>query len=372
MEALNARRTEVLLSYDGVNISRDIAPFLISFSYTDNSGDNADDISVTLEDRKGNWRDPWFPSKGATIRADIVTHDWTGAGMTKTLPCGTFEIDDIECSGPPTQVKIKGVSTAASKSMRQEKKTRGWENAKLSMIAGDIAKANGLELFWDSQNDPLFERRDQVDTSDLEFLQKLCGTYGISLKVADDQIICYNEEEYESKDAVAALQFGDQSIKIYRFRTKTRGTHKGAKVKYHDAVKGEDFETYVGEEDDEGLGEDLVTNQKADSLDDAEAIAKNKLHDANKKETTGSMSMIGDMRFVAGVNVQVSGWGKFDGKYFIEKVSHSVSQGSGYTMTLDIRLGGPKKGKGKTKYGPLDSGFNTYGGEGGKPADGTF
>jgi phage protein D len=280
------------------------------------------------------------------------------------LPCGTFEIDDIECSGPPTQVTIKAVSTTASKSMRQERKTRGWENAKLSAIAGDIAKANGMTLFWDSKEDPIFERRDQVETPDLEFLRTLCKQYGIGLKVADSQIICYGEEDYESKDAVASLSFGDKNIKSYRFRKKTRGTHKGAKVKYHDAVKDKDFDVYAGEDDDEGLGEDLVVNQKAESLADAEAIAKNKLHEKNKKETTGSVSMIGDMRFAAGVNIQVTGWGKFDGKYFVEKVSHSVSMGSGYATSLELRVGGPEKkgkGKGKTKYGPLDSGFDVYG-----------
>jgi phage protein D len=342
-----ARRTELILIYEGANISQDIAPYLTSFSYTDNSADKSDDISITLEDRKGNWRDPWFPSKGAVIHATIVTHDWDGPGKTESLPCGTVEIDEIECSGPPTQVQIKAVSTAASKSMRQEKKTRGWENVKLSAIAGDIANANGLKLLWDSTEDPLFERRDQVETSDLEFLQHLCKTYGVSVKVSDEQLICYGEEDYEAKDAVASLSFGDKHIKTYRFRKKTRGTHKGSKVKYHDAVKDEDFEVYTTEEDDEGLGEDLVTNQKADSLDDAEAIAKSNIHEANKKETTGSISMMGDMRFVAGVNVQISGWGKFDDKYFIEKATHSVSMGSGYATNLELRIGEPKKGKGK-------------------------
>jgi phage protein D len=286
----------------------------------------------------------------------------------KSLPCGAFEIDEIECSGPPTQVQIKAVSTAASKSMRQEQKTKAWENVKLSAIAGDIAQTNEMTLFWDSQIDPLFERRDQVETSDLEFLQTLCKCYGIGLKVSDGQIICYGEEDYESKDAVASLSFGDKSIKSYRFRKKTRGTHKGAKVQYHDAVKDEDFEVYVDEEDDEEesdddgeLGEDLIINQKADSLDDAEAIANGKLHDANKKETTASISMIGDMRFVAGVNIQISGWGKFDGKYFVEKASHSVSMSSGYTTNLELRVGGPKK-KGKEKGKTLVyNGSDVYG-----------
>jgi phage protein D len=364
METRNARRAEILLLYEGADISRDIAPFLISFSYTDNAGDKADDLAITLEDRKGNWRGPWFPSKGATIRATIITRNWYGPNETKSLPCGTFEIDEIECSGPPTQVQIKAVSTLISKPMRQEQKTKAWENVKLSVIAGDIAKKNGLKLFWDSSNDPLFERRDQVEMSDLEFLQTRCRDYGIGIKVADAQLVCYDEETYEAKDSVAAISFGDKRVKSHRFRTKTRGTYKGARVQYHDPVKDENFEVYADDDDVEETEQVLVINQRVDTLADAENIAEKKLHEANKKETTGSLTMVGDMRFVGGSNVDVSGWGKFDGKYFIEKATHNVSKGNGYETSIDLRRGGPKKGKkGETKYGPLDSGFEVYGSE---------
>jgi phage protein D len=263
-------------------------------------------------------------------------------------------------------VQIKAVSTLVSKPMRQEQKTKGWENVKLSVIAGDIAGTNGLTLFWDSPNDPLFERRDQVEMSDLGFLQKLCRDYGIGIKVTDIQLVCYDEESYEAKDAVAAISFGDKRIKNYRFRTKSRGTYKGARVQYHDPVKDENFEVYKPA-DTEGVWQDLVINQKVDTLADAEALAEKQLHDANKKETTGSITMVGDMRFLGGSNIDASGWGKFDGKYFIEKATHNVSKGSGYETMLDLHLGGPsekvrKKGKkkGKTQYGPLDSDFEVY------------
>ena len=245
--------------------------------------------------------------------------------------------------------------------MRQEQKTKAWENVKLSVIADDIAKKNGLSLFWDSPNDPLFERRDQVEMSDLGFLQKLCRDYGIGIKVTDTQLVCYDEETYEAKAAVGTLSFGDKRIKSYRFQTKTRGIYKGAKLQYHHPVKDEKFEVYK-KGNAQGTGQDLVINQKADSLADAEKLAEKKLHDANKKETTGSISLVGDMRFLGGSNVQISGWGKFDGKYFIEKATHNVSKGSGYETSLELRLGGPsKKGKkGKTKYGPLDKNFAVY------------
>ena len=369
MEAQAARRAEIIIVYEGADISRNIAPYLISFSYTDNASDKADDINITLEDREGNWLDPWFPAKGDVVHAAIVTHNWHGSNETESLPCGSFEIDDIECSGPPTQVQIKAVSTLISKSMRQEQKTKAWENVKLSAIAGDIAEKNGLAFFWDSPNDPLFERRDQVEMSDLGFLQKLCRDYGIGIKVADGQLVCYDEEKYEERAAVGTLEKGDKRIKNYRFRKKTRGTYKGARIQYHDPLKDETFEVYTSG-DAEGTGEDLVLNQKADTLADAETIAEKKLHDANKKETTGSITLVGDMRFLGGNNVEVIGWGKFDGTYFIEKASHSINKGSGYVTSLELHLGGPKEKKGKKQYGPLydplDSRFDVYGKEEGE------
>ena len=191
MDAHVARWAEVVIIYEGVNISRDIAPYLLNFTYTDNASDKADDISLTLEDRERLWCSDWFPSKGDKIRASIVIHDWEAANQTQSLPCGTFEVDQIECSGPPNQVTIKAVSTLVSKPMRQEKHTKAWENVKLSTIAGDMAGKNGLRLFWDSSEDPFFERRDQVETSDLEFFSGLARDYGIVVKVTDTQLVCY-------------------------------------------------------------------------------------------------------------------------------------------------------------------------------------
>ena len=367
METKYARRAEIKLIYEGADISRDIAPYLISFSYTDNASDTADDINITLEDRKSRWVDAWFPAKGDVIHATIITHNWNGQNQIQSLPCGTFEIDDIECSGPPTEIRIKATSTLISKSMRQEIKTKAWENIKLSSIAGDIATNNGLQLFWDAPNDPLFERRDQIETSDLSFLQQLSCDYGIGIKVTDNKLVCYDEEIYEEKAAIDTLDKGDKRIVGYRFRTKTCKTYKGARIKYHDPVKDETFEVYSSG-DAEGTGQDLVINQKADTLADAEKIAEKKLHDANKKETSGSISMIGNIDYVGGSNIDIAGWGKFDGTYFIDRATHSINRGSGYETSLELHLGGPsKKGrkrkKGKKYYGTLDSGFETYGGE---------
>ena len=348
MDSHPARYAEVVIIYEGKDISRDIAPYLISFSYTDNASDKADDISITLEDKERLWCSDWFPTKGDKIKASIVLHDWDEANKTESLPCGTFEVDQIECSGPPNQVSIKAVSTLVSKPMRQEKHTKAWENTNLSTIAGDVANKNGLALFWDCPNDPKFERRDQVEVSDLEFLSGLARDYGIAVKVTDTQLVCYDEEEYEAKSPVGELAFGDKKLLKWSFSTKTNGTYKGAKLQYHDPVKNQ---TIIHETDDdsdiEGTGRTLELNQKADNQDDAERIADKRLKDANKKEITANITLMGDLRFVGASNITISGFGNFDGDYVIDKATHSV--GDSYTTKLDLNMGGGSKKKARNK-----------------------
>lgn len=342
MEGHEARKAEVVIFYEGVNISKDIAPFLISFSYTDNASDKADEISISLEDRRRLWLDDWFPTKGDKIKASIVIHDWDKINSQEALPCGTFEVDQITCSGPPNQVTIKAVSTLVSKPMRQEKHTKAWENVKLATIAGDIANKNDLKLFWDCSDDPLFERRDQVEMSDLEFFSELAKDYGIATKVTDTQLVCYDEEEYEAKSPVGELSYGDKKLISWNFSSKAAGTYMAAKLQYHDPVKNE---THIVEEKSEdgteGTGRTLELNQKVDSIADAKKIAKKKLQKANKKEITGNLMLMGDLRFVGGSNVKISGFGAFDGSYVIEKATHTIS--GGYTTKIDLSMGKESK-----------------------------
>ena len=47
-----------------------------------------------------------------------------------------------------------------------------------------------------------------------------------------------------------------------------------------------------------------------------------------------SFSLLGDIRLLAARTVLVVGYGKFDGKYFIEEAEHT---GAGYTVKIDLR-----------------------------------
>jgi phage protein D len=348
------RKTRIRLIYEGADISEDIAPYLLSFEYTDKYSGEADDLQITLEDRDMLWRDPWYPDKGAKISASITTENWEQPGETTSLYCGTFEIDEIEVSESPLQVNIKATAAPRSTNLRNESKNRNWEGYNLSGIARDIADNAGLALEYLPSDDPVYDTRNQVEQDDLSFLQKLCADGALALKVTDTKIVIFDEEEYEGRAAVSGIERGGFRILSMSIKTKLADTYRSAKVKYNDTEKGVTHESLIDDGGVEESGQTLQVIQRVGSQGEAEDLARSKLHEANKHEVTGSFTLAGDIGLVAGVNVAISGYGKFDGTYFVESAKHSYGEG-GYTTQIEVREGGPskKKKKGKKSSAPV-------------------
>ncbi|WMI72134.1 contractile injection system protein, VgrG/Pvc8 family [Aminobacterium sp. MB27-C1] len=332
---MEARRAYISLIYAGVDISRDIHSFLLDFSFTDNGHGKSDDLQITLEDKDGLWRGPWFPSKGAKIKAAIVTKNFSGDGQSITLPCGTFSIDEIDVSGSPGTCQIKGVSALVSSDIRREKKTRAWENISLSAIANDIAKHGGMKLFWEVASDPLYERRDQNEESDMEFLKRMCEDAGVCLKIANEKIIIFDEADYESKAAVCTIA-SDSSLLSWSFTSQAEATYRACRVKWHDAVTKTDIDYTYEPPNAPKVGHTLMVNERVENIAEAITLAKKKLRLQNKNEVTGDISVLGNVNLSAGLNVEISGFGVFDAKYAIDTASHSYSQGSGYVTRLSL------------------------------------
>jgi len=326
-----ARRARVTITYEDKDISNDLAPFLKSFEYSDNAEDKSDEIQITLEDREMLWIGDWYPAKGAKLSAAIIVME---NDAEQRLPCGTFEIDEIESTGPPNEVKIKAVSVPFSSGIRHDKKNKPWENVTLSAIASDISTRAGLQLFFDSEDDSNFDRVDQVNRGDLTFLQSLCQRTGHSLKVTDEKIVIYDQEQYESQGAVFTLKKGKDNIKSYSFGSKNLSVYKAASVEYNDPKTGK---THKGDFDTEGEGPTLVINERVGSDGEAEKLAKKRLRQKNKDENTAKIDLsIGDIRLVGGVNIMVEGFKIHDGKYAVTSAKHTVSN-SGYGTDIEIR-----------------------------------
>lgn len=342
---VQARRISAVILYDNKDISSDVAPYLKSLSYRDNLSGEADDLEITLEDRAGLWRSSWLPEKGAKLDVTLTAMNWTAAGASDTLRLGVFEIDEITVSGYPSEVKIKAVSVPDDNTLRGEEHTRSWEDAELKTIAADIASAAGMELYFDTEENPKIERAEQTEESDLAFLLSLCGDYGLALKVADGQIIIFDEAKREAADTLITfvkpggayteaegMTFLPHLIS-WSITSKLRDTFAACHVVYQKSQTKETIEatfTAPGR-----TGKTLQIKEQAETVAEAERLAKKRLREKNKDEITASITLPGSFHCAAGMTSMLKGFGAFDGKYIITEAEHSV--GGGYTTAVRLR-----------------------------------
>lgn len=328
---MKARRTTLNLIYEGTDISADIAPDLLGFEYTDNESGKTDDINITLYDGDGKWSGPWLPTKGDTIKATIIDEQDT---ETNQLYCGTFHIDEIESSGPPSVFKIKGVSVPINSAIRRDKKTKAWEDSALSEIAKSIATEAELELFFDVDTDPTFDRVDQREESNLAFLSRLCENEAYSLKISDNQLIVFSQQKFEQNAAEFTIKKGESRVLSYNFKSQAFDLYKECTVSYLDP-ETQELITYTETDPNVLKGQKTKIVKRASSFAEAKRWAKAELRKRNKQEITLSIELKGSTGILAGMVFSTEGFGAFDSNYIIEDARHSIN--NGYTLGITAR-----------------------------------
>ena len=343
---MEARRILTIIKYNNKDISADISKYLKSISYTDNLSGEADDLQITLEDKAGLWQSTWMPEKGALLDVMLQQKYWqTLSALPQSLRLGLFEIDEITSSGYPSEVKIKAVSVPDNNTLRGTERSRSWEKAKLQVIANDIASSAGMSLFWDTEENPVLDRAEQTEQSDLSFLYAICKDKGLALKISDKKIIVFDEAKYEAEKAKITIvkpgtvykkESGMKYLFVgtgYSLRTKIRDIYAACRVSYQQGSSKSNIEatyTAAGKK-----GKTLQVNEQVESVAEALYLAKKRLREKNKDEVTGSLNMLGNFVLLSGVTVNLLGFGAFDDKYLITRASHDI--GSGYTTNIDVR-----------------------------------
>ncbi|MFX3672872.1 MAG: phage late control D family protein [Paenisporosarcina sp.] len=330
------RRSFVELIYKGIDISTNLQNDLLSFSYTDNASGTADDVSIEIHDAKRKWISNWMFEKGDTFVTNILTMNWRKEGEKIRLPCGYFLVDQPEYKGRPSVISLKGISTPANSNFMHTKRNKVWKNISLKAIGNDIATRYGLKLFFDSKTNPTFKSKAQTDTSDAAFLQETCENEGFGFKVTDMKIIIFNESFYESRKSVAKFKENSSSVLSYTFKSSLANTaYAGVSLKYHDAKSKKTIEYMFSlNEIDKGKDKIYKINKRVSDLEEAKRLAQSTLRKLNKKETTATLELIGDTRLLASSTIELEGFGSFDGKYYIDKATHSI--GNGFTTSIDV------------------------------------
>lgn len=340
-EKVLARRTSVDVIFGGTDITNDIKPYLTSIVYTDDADDLADDLKIQLQDRDKVWLEKWLTEAveaaaggKLSISATIKPENWKKDGKLKT---GAFELDSVDASGPPATVTISSTSLAFSSDLRQTRKSKAWKNYNLSGIASEIAGNGGMSCQYEASTNPSYDRVEQTRQSDIEFLRKLCQDAGISIKATDGKLVLYDQAEYEAKAPVLTIEEGAKGGYIkYKLHSGSADTqYAKCRVRYMDPNTGKCIE---GTAEDSGVSGDqcLEIKAKVGSVGEAKTLAKKLLRLHNKLAKTATFTLPGDVGLVAGVTVQLKGFGGWDGKYIVTRATHTVGS-DGYTTEIRIR-----------------------------------
>jgi phage protein D len=334
---VDSRRVSIDLIYKSKNITEHIEPDLISFTYTDNASGTADDVSIQLKDKSGKWMGIWAPVTGDIIKPTIIANNWKYEGSVQKLNCGTFLVDDVGYSGRPQAMDLGAVSTPSNTDFMTVNKSRTWKAATLKKIAQTIADTAGVSLYFDSTTNPTIKYIEQSETPDVSFLYDLCAKYGLAMKVYNQKIVIFSEAAYEVKSAKMAIEESDL-ISWSAKNTLTDSGYDGCKIAYKSHKNGKTLKyTYkVGRSG----SKIYAINETADSLADAQLLAKNKLRELNKQQYTMSFSIAGEMTLRASNVITMSGFGIFDGNYYIDKITRTVNGGTVATFEVHKVLEG--------------------------------
>lgn len=214
-----------VLKYNVKDITHDITAYVTSITFTDKLSGESDEIEIELEDSAQRWRDAWYPGMGDTLTLQL---GYKGQTLAE---CGRFSIDEIELSGPPDSVSLRGRSASVTHAMRT-KSNRGFENTTLAAIAGRIAHKHKLKL--EGQIAPLkLERITQYGESDLAFLTRLAKDYGYMVKVTSEKLIFSHLGKLREAPSLRTLTSSD--IARYTLRDTLHEVYKGVKNKHQNS-----------------------------------------------------------------------------------------------------------------------------------------
>lgn len=278
-------------------------------------------------------------AKNATISMKITQCNWDSDGKDITLNCGRFELDETSTKGPKQEVTLRGTACAFNSGIRKKKYTKAWKKTTLQKIAESIGRSCGYTVMYLSKKSISFKRKDQRNQTYIVFLQKLCNLSGLSLKVTNGTLVLFDKKDKEAADSKRTIKRGDGSYSTYSFKTALANTSYSCCHVSYTNTKGKKVEyTYTPpgfkKEKDTTLE---IKDEKVDTEAEAKRLAIAKLRAANKAEQTASMTMPGDVTLCAGLTVQFQEFGMYDGKYIIEKATHSIKARGGFTTSIDLR-----------------------------------
>jgi len=316
-----------ILNYAGVNISGEISAMVRAISYVDRLGARSGDLCVEVEDHARRWQGPWYPALGDGVEAFL------GYDGGQLLACGSFQVDDLQLSGPPDAFRLRCLAAYITPAMRTRLSV-AYEGQTLLAIAATIASKYGLGLVSAPElEDVAFARVTQRDETDLEFLARLADEFGYDFTVRGAQMIFYAHAALQLAAPIATIVRGE--LERFAFRNRTRRIYSAASAAYFDSSGKQLIAQSSSAAAAAPTGDTLKIIARCENAAQAGLRAAAALNRNNRSFFSARLTGPGNPALCAGCNVLLSGWGMLDGVYLIETARHLLSRERGYTTEVE-------------------------------------
>lgn len=316
-------KPEFLIIANDANITAVVADRFSSITITDATGFESDTLELVLSD------DPpiELPETGAEL---TVSLGYDGA-LTNM---GVFIIDEVEPSGWPATLTIRGRASVQTESKKGKtslltQKTRSWKDGTtIKDVVSKIANEHGLEpKVSESLTGVKIPHTDQSDESDISFLTRISRRYDAICKPAGGKLLFVKRGESEAPAiTVLATECSD-----YRMTLSKRESPGTVIAYWRNKKSAKKVEVKVGD------GEPVrrLRHQYTDEAT-AKAAAQSELDARKRGEYRLSLSMPGNPLYSAEVPLITSGFRPgVDGEWVSCGVTHSLDKSSGYSCQIE-------------------------------------
>lgn len=331
----NARRALPSVKFNGKNVNTSLGPYLKSIEYTDVACGSSDSLTLNLQNVDMKWLNGWYPNKGDKVEASIQFRDWTAPGKHFSNNCGDFVMDTIGFTGGPLEASFGALAIPASESFKETARTKTWRSVTIKQIGAEIAKKYGLGFAYDASNIKI-AKIEQSEKTDSAFLYDVASSYGLAMKVYRSKIIIFDKGKYEKKNPVTKITRADFVDDDWDFKDTLVGTYTGARTSYKNGNNNKEISTFIGLIKENAKGSRVLRiNEQSEDINEAKYKAAAKVNESNEKATTISGTIWANPKVVSGVTVTLEGLGKANGKYYVDKVTTTVSD-SGTTQDIEM------------------------------------
>ncbi|WP_224798191.1 phage late control D family protein [Idiomarina abyssalis] len=324
---------EVLV--DGKDISGLLRSRLVSLSITDKRGFEADTASVTIDDADGKVA---IPPRGAKMQVSI---GWKGEPLYSK---GTFFIDDVEHTGPPDQLTIRGKSADIAGSF-QELREESYHEKTLGDILDAVAGRNKISaLIADELASKAIAHMDQQNESDMAFMTRLGEEFDALATIKEGKLLFMPNGQGKSGSGQALPPFTIRrsSGDTHTFTANDRSEYTGVIARWQDERAAE-----IKTDEKDGAPTQFLAGSEGNvkvlrhlyaTESNAKRAAEAQWSKMKRSGAKFTMSLaVGEPGLFPEVPVTVQGWKpEIDqAKWITEQVSHEISD-SGLTSSVSL------------------------------------